>query len=208
IPVPLRLAGGVAVTHGPGRAWADLVRLFAAELTNRHGLVYQPIVAEPLRESLLAALLLAVGHPYRDALHQPAPGCPRHTVGRAVEAIHADPRSPHTTATLARLAGISPRRLQAGFRREVGMSPMAYLRHIRIGRAHAELLDLDPGLDRYPGSALDPGLDRYPGSDFDPGPGPGLDPGRGLGPGRSAVVEAARRWGFTSPGRFAAAYRA
>ena len=39
---------------------------------------------------------------------------------------------------------LSVRALQAGFQREVGMAPMAYLRMVRLRRAHAALREADP----------------------------------------------------------------
>ena len=53
--------------------------------------------------------------------------------------MHAHPDHPHTTASLARMAGVGVRNLQAGFRNHVNMSPMAYLRQIRLCRVHDDL---------------------------------------------------------------------
>ena len=78
---------------------------------------------------------------------------------------------PHLALTLASLAGrcrISSRALHQGFVSHMGISPMAYLRQVRLRRAHQTLLDSDP-------SSL-------------------------------TVASIAYRWGFTNPGRFAAAH--
>lgn len=58
---------------------------------------------------------------------------------RAVEAIRSDPAQPFTPTSLARLAGASTRTLHDGFRRHLDTTPMAYLRVVRLQRAHAEL---------------------------------------------------------------------
>ncbi|MEV4641431.1 helix-turn-helix transcriptional regulator [Actinoplanes sp. NPDC049548] len=63
---------------------------------------------------------------------------------RAIEAVHAHPEHPFTAADLALAAGVSVRTLQAGFRRYVGCSPMAYLRQVRLSRAHDDLCAADP----------------------------------------------------------------
>jgi transcriptional regulator GlxA family with amidase domain len=54
--------------------------------------------------------------------------------------------------------------------RHMGMSPMTYLRQVRLRRAHHELLGSDPSVE--------------------------------------TVASIAKRWGYTNPGRFAAAHAA
>ncbi|MCT2279571.1 helix-turn-helix transcriptional regulator [Micromonospora chalcea] len=54
------------------------------------------------------------------------------------------PEQPITIGKLADLTGVSERSLQAGFQRYVGISPTAYLRQLRLDRAHEELRQADP----------------------------------------------------------------
>ena len=57
--------------------------------------------------------------------------------------IGVDPGRPLTVHDLARTAGVSVRALQEGFLQHTGMSPMTYLRRIRLARAHDDLCRLD-----------------------------------------------------------------
>ncbi|MCU1609414.1 MAG: AraC family transcriptional regulator [Pseudonocardiales bacterium] len=60
-------------------------------------------------------------------------GAPRHR-------RHARPSDhPFTPAGLAQIASCSLRSLQEGFRRYVGLTPMQYLRQIRLEHAHHDL---------------------------------------------------------------------
>jgi len=140
----IRLAGDLDMRRRPGRSCAELIRLIGTEISNPTGLVYHPIVSVPLEECVLIALLLAADHQYRDVLARPKPHCARQHVARAIDAIHAEPERPYTIAALAQIAQVSAGCLQQEFRRQVGMPPMAYVREVRMGRAHAELLDADP----------------------------------------------------------------
>jgi AraC-like DNA-binding protein len=140
----LRLAEQLDVRREPGRSCAELIRLFAEEIDNPSGLIYQPVVAAPLQESVVMSLLLAVGHQYEDVLRRQAPGCPGHHVARAIDAIHDEPQRPYTVAALAEIAGVGVRCLRQEFHRQIGMAPMAYLSAVRLARAHAELVDADP----------------------------------------------------------------
>jgi AraC-like DNA-binding protein len=51
-----------------------------------------------------------------------------------------------TASDIAQAVGLSVRALDEGFRRHVGSSPMAYLREVRMARAHLELVASDPDM--------------------------------------------------------------
>jgi AraC-like DNA-binding protein len=146
VRAPIRLSPGLDISAGPGRIWARLVRLLATEAAKEDGLAYHPLLGGQLRESLVSGLLLATNHKYRERLEQPGPGhAPPRVVRHAMDAMHAHPEQPFTTAKLAGAAAVSERWLQQGFQRHTGMSPMAYLRHVRLTRVHDELRHSDPG---------------------------------------------------------------
>ena len=65
------------------------------------------------------------------------------SINRAVDLIEAEPGLPWTVGDLASRAGLSTRALQYGFAALTGMSPMAYLRQVRLQRADAELRAAD-----------------------------------------------------------------
>jgi AraC-like DNA-binding protein len=45
---------------------------------------------------------------------------------------------------IARATNLSVRALEDGFRRHVGTTPMAYVRGVRLARAHDELVEAEP----------------------------------------------------------------
>ncbi|HEX8629122.1 MAG TPA: helix-turn-helix transcriptional regulator [Catenuloplanes sp.] len=133
------LAPQVDLHRGPGRTFLPLFEFIVAQASAADSVLHHPMVAGALFEAVLTGMLLATDHPYQDALRQPArPAGPR-SVKRAVDAIQADPRQPYTAASLAELTGCGVRTLQAGFRLHLGMSPMTYLREVRLTRAHQDL---------------------------------------------------------------------
>jgi AraC-like DNA-binding protein len=144
IDEPLRLPLGNDLTTGAGRSLARLLALMQAELDDQEGLIYQPLIAGRLWQGVLTGLLLATAHQYRDDLERRVrPSRPR-TVKRAIDAMEAEPERPFTVNSLAAIAGTSVRTLQEGFRQHVGVSPMAYLRRLRLSRAHDDLCTADP----------------------------------------------------------------
>ncbi|MFI7602496.1 AraC family transcriptional regulator [Actinoplanes sp. NPDC049681] len=144
---PVTLAPTIDITRGPGASWLRLVRLTTADAGHPQGLIHHPVVGARLREALVAGLLGAADHPYRDRLERmnPATAAPR-AIRRVIEAMQADPAKPFTVADLAAIARVSIRGLQQSFRRYVGMSPMTYLRHVRLARVHEHLRQSDPAL--------------------------------------------------------------
>jgi AraC-like DNA-binding protein len=139
VPAAIAMAPALDLNTPRGRAWLDLLDLFTGAFDDPDHIVFRPIVTEPLSQALVGGLLTISNHPYADVLRQPAASCrPRH-VKIAIDAMHDRPDDAHTTASLARLAGVSVRSLQAGFRHHVDMSPMAYLRHLRLSHAHDDL---------------------------------------------------------------------
>jgi AraC-like DNA-binding protein len=126
------------------RSLINMVLLFKEQMFQANSLLDQPLVGLPFAESLVRAFLLAADHSYRAALtgdeQLPAP----RTVRLAIEIIEAEAHLPLTVSSIAARCHVSVRALQQGFRRYMGSSPTAYLREVRLRRAHQSLLASDP----------------------------------------------------------------
>ncbi|MEV0053190.1 helix-turn-helix transcriptional regulator [Saccharopolyspora shandongensis] len=92
-----------------------------------------------MERSLLTGLLIAQQHNYTDELSRAQPPARPRTVRRVVDLIQAHPDRQYTLGELARVAGVSARRLQESFHEHVGVPPITYLRDTRLERIHAEL---------------------------------------------------------------------
>jgi AraC-like DNA-binding protein len=68
----------------------------------------------------------------------------RRRVRDAMDMIEAGPHLPLTTSTLAKQCHVSVRTLQEGFQRHLGISPMAYVRVVRLRHAHRDLRSAHP----------------------------------------------------------------
>ena len=128
---------------GAGLRWWSLARALAALTADPDGPLTRPMVVRPLIDSVLVALLYAADHPYRDALTAPCPRAGTPAVNHAVDLLEAEPGLPWSVGDLARRVGLSTRALQYGFAAQAGMSPMAYLRQVRLRRADADLRATD-----------------------------------------------------------------
>jgi len=66
---------------------------------------------------------------------------------RAVEYITLSAQEPIGISDIARAAGVGPRALQLAFRRYADTTPWAYVRSVRLDRAHHDLEAADPRRD-------------------------------------------------------------
>lgn len=140
---PLRFGSDIDLTDG-GQGILAAVQTLHRALDRCGKTGPPPVLAAEIEHGILTALLLGQRHNYTDAIFSvralPAP----RVVRRVVELIDAAPETALTVADLVEYAGVSERSLHAAFRRQLGTSPMAYVRRRRLERAHEELLRLDP----------------------------------------------------------------
>jgi AraC-like DNA-binding protein len=141
---PIAFDAALPLNAGAARDWVRLALMVHRPQEGPDSLIRNPLVWDPLAESLIHGLLLVADHPYRQALAAPAgPGRPA-AVRDAMDIIEAGPHLPLTTSVLAKQCYVSVRTLQEGFQRHLGMSPMTYLRVVRLRRAHRDLRSADP----------------------------------------------------------------
>jgi AraC-like DNA-binding protein len=141
---PIAFDASLPLEGAAAQDWVRLLLMAHRQLERPDSLIRHPLVLAPLVDSLIHGLLLVADHPHRDALAAPAePGRPA-AVRDAMDLIEAGAHLPLTTSTLATQCHVSVRTLQEGFRRHLAMSPMAYLRVVRLRRAHCELRSADP----------------------------------------------------------------
>jgi transcriptional regulator GlxA family with amidase domain len=87
---------------------------------------------------------VAAEHSQRDALLGRDVSTPPRAVRTAIDVIEAEAHLPLTLSSIAARSQVSVRSLQQGFKRHLGISPMSYLREVRLRRAHRTLLESDP----------------------------------------------------------------
>jgi AraC-like DNA-binding protein len=128
----------------PTRSFLNMLLLFAEQFFRPDGLVGQPLVGLPFVDSLVRGLLLAAEHSQRGAITgEEQPVLPR-GIRTAVDIMEAEADLPLTLSAIAARSQVSVRSLQLAFKRHLGMSPMSYLREVRLRRAHQTLIESDP----------------------------------------------------------------
>jgi AraC-like DNA-binding protein len=122
--------------------------LVGSELDDPCGILGHPltsaVTSRRLSRLLMSGLLIGQHHDWSDELERPAGFEGPHAIRLAVAAIEQHPAELMTVTDVARTANLSVRALEDGFRRHVGTTPMAYVRRVRLARAHDELAEADP----------------------------------------------------------------
>jgi transcriptional regulator GlxA family with amidase domain len=121
-----------------------MLMLFGDQLGDASSALCNPLVARPFAESVINAFLLATSSVFQKALAGHAEAAWPAAVRAATDLVEASPHLPWTTASLAAQCHVGARALQRGFQHHLGVSPMAYLRGVRLRRAREDLRAGDP----------------------------------------------------------------
>ncbi|HVV10533.1 AraC family transcriptional regulator [Amycolatopsis sp.] len=135
----LRFEPAMDVGSGYGHGWLLALHAIVHQLDRPGSLIENAAMAEAFEQVLMSALLTAQPSNYSHILRGEARAAPSKAVGIALDWIESHPKAGHTTASLARAAGVTERALQLGFRKHLDMRPMEYLREIRLQRVHEQL---------------------------------------------------------------------
>src|SRR5262249_38750811 len=119
---------------------ARYVRMICDDLKNEASNLLHPLVADRVASGLVSLLLTSMPHNKKSAIEATAnqPVAP-FFVRRVEQFIEQHARDAITLADLTSIAGVSTRALQTSFRRFRKMTPMDYLRTIRLELARTEL---------------------------------------------------------------------
>jgi AraC-like DNA-binding protein len=142
-PSPIRFSSFQPVDVASARLWQQTVKYVKNHVLADDSLATPLVLGRVSR--LLAAVTLStfpntatVGSPRHDRDdHQPV------LLRRAIEYIDANATSDISLADIAEAVHVTPRAVQYMFRRNLDMTPMQYLRRIRLHHAHEALVAAD-----------------------------------------------------------------
>lgn len=143
---PLRFQAPLRGGGRAGASWWRALHYVLEELRHSDPAASPPLVTEPLERLLMQNLLRNQPHNHSRALCDPAAQQPTPWyVRRAEQYLQANAGHCLSLASLARCIGVSQRSLQYGFNKSHGVSPMQYLKRLRLRRARQALLAGRPG---------------------------------------------------------------
>ncbi|WP_188539521.1 helix-turn-helix transcriptional regulator [Kocuria dechangensis] len=144
----LEFTGARPVSPALGRYWAELTAHVGRDLLPRDEVMSSPVLQAQMTRALVTALLHTFPNSFLERLQtpdrEPLPGSGG--VRRAVAFIEEHLDADIGVAEIAAAARMSPRGLQAAFRRQKDTTPTAYLRAARLEGAHRDLLAGEPAV--------------------------------------------------------------
>ena len=146
-----------------GQRWMRTVKWLideadAADAAGQTSSATSALVDAQLEQMLIAMLLTCQPHSYTEALRTDTPAIAPSFVKRIERFIEEHADEPITIVDLAEQAGVSARSLFSGFRKFREISPMQYLKDVRLQRVHDALLAADPFSERVTNIALNWGF--------------------------------------------------
>ena len=145
---------GLDLASSSGQALLRSVRFLATELERADGVRDRPLARAQLEAYVLTNLLTAGRHQYSDAIAGREDTTRLGRVALVLRHVDEHAHEELTPEVLARVACVSVRSLHAAFQEELGESPMAYVRRVRLGKVRADLLRADPRSTRVTDVAL------------------------------------------------------
>lgn len=138
---PIHFDSAMDINSSQGASWWRTVNYVMEELRNADLNTPQQLINEPLERLLIQNILRCQPHNYSEALAAPknyqlAPWY----VKRAEDYLQEYFGEAVTLEELAKATGVSSRSLQYGFKKAHGITPMQYLKDVRLERVRNELL--------------------------------------------------------------------
>jgi AraC-like DNA-binding protein len=144
-PQPLRFTRLDPHSAAAAAQWQAAHSYVAGTLANLQA-ASEPLVIGSVADLLAAATLetfpnTALTDPTIEDRHDAHPP----TLRRAIAFIDDNAHTDISVADIAAAAHVTVRAVQLAFRRHLGATPLDYLRQVRLGHAHRDLLAADPG---------------------------------------------------------------
>lgn len=137
---PLELAPEMSLTEGCGRKLAGYLRLVLADFLENGSLLWSSTTLNAFEEFVISELLLSHPNNYTEALRRLERPIVPGDVRRVIEYMKAHLRSPITLSEIVQVSGLPGRTLFKHFKDSLAVSPMRYLREIRLDEVRKALL--------------------------------------------------------------------
>lgn len=142
---PARISWDLATPLVLARAWhwRSLMGYLAKGVGSNPAMLDSPLVLHNVQRTVVAAALQTFPNSAADPTATPLAAATE-TVRRAIAYMEEHAGEPLDVTDVALATHVGPRALQRAFRRDLDVTPMRYLRTIRLERAHADLVAGDP----------------------------------------------------------------
>lgn len=135
---PVRFSIAMDLDSEPARRWLTLVEILKADADSA-GAPLHDVVRAQVEDAVVLAFVTMQPSNYSALITGGTLAPTPRAVRRAIELCEQGPDTTWTVSDLAAASGVSVRALQVSFRAHLGMTPLQYLRDVRLLRARREL---------------------------------------------------------------------
>lgn len=147
-PGQIRFTDFSAANALRARQWRKIISYVSdVVLTNPDASTQSLVIGNAARMLAAAALSIFPNTAFTDETIEDRRDASTATMRRAITFMEENADRDISVLNIADAAAVSVRAVQLAFRRHLGTTPMAYLRRIRLDRAHRDLLRADPSRD-------------------------------------------------------------
>lgn len=143
VQTPLSFDNAPMSIDGEAASLAQVVRLMFSELSRPSGAAPNQRAAASAEQLFLELMLETIPHNYSPVLQTGSPAPRPQHVRKAMEYLDAHAATDVTIDDIAAAADVPVRTLQRAFRQAFDVSPMTYLKHLRLDRVRARLKACD-----------------------------------------------------------------
>jgi AraC-like DNA-binding protein len=137
---PLRFGSLRPAGPSATRRWLDTIEYVSESLRSHPEAMAQPLLSGATTRLLAAALLSTFPNTWNpEPHHQDRIDATPTTLSRAITFIETNADIDIAVVDIARAAHVTVRAVQLAFRRHLDTTPLAYLRRVRLDRAHEDL---------------------------------------------------------------------
>lgn len=137
---PINFQLGMDLESNQVESWRRLVELLVSEVDHGGAMLASPLIRANFEQTVAGALLFSQPSNYIDDLRRPPLPIAPYYVKRAEEYMRSHVDEPISVIELAEYAGVGTRALYAGFQNFRGVSPMAFLKSLRLDQVRQALL--------------------------------------------------------------------
>ncbi|HDS0918410.1 TPA: AraC family transcriptional regulator [Pseudomonas putida] len=140
VEIPINFDPVMDSQTGASGSWWRLVAHFVSEQEVDGGVFDQTLFSRDIEAAMVRGLILAQKNNYTNEIQETLIGKLPSYLVRAKDFIHANAREDVRLEDIEAAAGVSRFKLFDGFRKHMGMSPMAYLKKFRLSEVRKHLL--------------------------------------------------------------------
>lgn len=141
VVAPIEFGLTFPLSDAAGRSLCSAVSFYYQQLSQEGGLATMRAVQRELESALMTQVLLVARSDLTPTLNRTAEDRDADARIRDVmDYVRAGAQDDLTIADLARVAGVTARTLQSGFRRSAGVTPSEFIRNVRLDGARGDLL--------------------------------------------------------------------